>query len=152
MKKLLATILVIGIGSGVLIFFGESNGSSMQDALWVASMSSATIFIGASLVVLLLRITTRPDLRLEERIIKENWGTYMTDSGETTEGICYLTDIRILFQPVGFTRLSKNQICVDLDRISECKRSDKKLAIDSEGVTHYFFLEDSKRWEELINP
>jgi hypothetical protein len=103
-------------------------------------------------MLLLLRFSTRPELRLDEKVIKEDWCTYMSGSGETVPGICYLTDIRILFQPVGFSQYSKNQIYLELDRISEVSRSGTKLMIDMDGAVHYLYLDDSRSWEEFIKP
>jgi hypothetical protein len=151
MKKFLARVIFLGIVMGLLVFAAESKRTSPQNAFWVTLVTTASWFVVMGLILLIVRLSSKPNLSIGEKVIKENWGSYMSDEGEASGGICYLTNQGVLFQSHLFRRSEKIQVYLPFGQISEINGSDIKLTLVSGDVSYYFFLNDSKDWKKLID-
>jgi hypothetical protein len=150
MKKFLSRVILIGLGMGILIFMSEAKRTSQHNAYWISLITITLWFALLILLLIILKLSSKPELEIDEEIIKEDWGSCMANNGDTFGGILYLTNKGIRLQPHLFSRSKAIKVYLPFELVTEITMSDAKLLFVSDDISYYFFLNDSASWKNII--
>lgn len=150
MRRSIINIMAQGLIVSSVFAFVSSRQKIMFSSIEAFGLSFSVWCLVMALVMLIIRLSTKPIISDGEKILKDEWGIFTSDLVQA-RGVFYLTNEKLYFKshPIGEI---KYQFCVALGEVSCASKKGYGVEITVQNQNPIFItLNDSAGWVARIH-